>query len=160
MASASYTIDQLGAQWSAAQGASAVHLWRFAQNLLAFSKANPKVTLADIGAQCAAAVSRAKPYSKPWVSRFITAAEKVTSEPVTALDQTAFIDIVHGNESVAATGAKSQPIDADGAVKAAIAFANKAVKLGKSPSDIVTAIASAIGSAVSVASVKSTRKAA
>jgi hypothetical protein len=140
------SVQELGARWSAAQGGSAVLLWRFAHSVLAFQSANPKVKLADIGASCANACKREKPYSKGWVSRAVKAARAIGHEPRTPEEATKFCDLFHGNNPARKSKSKANP-SAEEALKAAIAFAKRAVKLGLDSDTVLETLAEELDSA-------------
>jgi len=143
MATANNTTE-LGAQWAAVQTGGACFLWAFSQSLVGFVEANPKLKLAEIGVELAKAAKRSTPYSKPWVSRAIKAGRTITEEPTTEEQATAFCDLFYGN--VKRTGAKTakKPTSSDDALKAAIAFAKRAVKLGMDAADVQSEIADAL----------------
>jgi hypothetical protein len=122
------SVQEVGARWSAAQGASVAALWVFAHSVLAFQSANPKVKLAEIGAACAVAVKRASPYGKSWVSRAVKAARAVGKTPATKDEASKFYDLFYG-QSATRKAKKSNP-SAEDALKAARAFLRRAVKLG------------------------------
>jgi hypothetical protein len=154
------TPQVLGAQWAAAQGAGAALLWDWAQSVLRFTVGDPKAKLADIGAACAAACKREKPYSKGWVSRALKAARAFSAKPASPEDAARFMDLFHGVDSKARKAKKTMSVD--DALKAAAAFARKAVTLGADPDDVVSAITDALcdGGAADAAQAGSTRKAA
>jgi hypothetical protein len=138
-------VGELGAQWAAAQMGNAVYVWRFSQSLLSFAGANPSLKLADIGEELAKAAQRPTPYSKTWVSRALKAARTVQDEPQTESAATAFCDLFYGNVArTATTKAKTSP-SAEDALKAAINFAKRAVKLGMKADEVAGAVSDAVG---------------
>lgn len=91
------THSDLGKLWVAAQSGSAIFLWRFASGLLAYSTANAKEKLADIGA----GIGR----SKTFICRALKAARAFPNAPTTETDAQAFSDMFYGNEAQTAARA-------------------------------------------------------
>ena len=142
-------LSQLGAQWSAAQVGTSTLVWRFAQSLLGFATANQSMKLAEIGAELGRAAKRAAPYSKTWVSRAIKAAKTFTTEPQSEEDASRFLDAFYGNETrterkAKARAAKTTPT-AEDALKTAVFYARRAVKLGMNAELVTDTIADELG---------------
>lgn len=129
------TLDKLSKSWDACKGGTGRILWTFAKQVETYKSQNPKVKGQDI--------AKALGKSPSWVSKVLGAAKAYPKAPETVEQAAAFYDKFHGVDSAKREKSKT-PMDAAAALKAAIAFARKAVKLGADAEEVSNAIAEAL----------------
>jgi hypothetical protein len=96
-------VERIAKAYSALSRADGGARWRWAKQILALRDAQPEKKRSaldkEIGAECAKAVGRDKPYSPQWVRAYVNAARQFQSEPTTAEQAAEFLALCNNAQS-------------------------------------------------------------
>src|SRR5262245_4197386 len=85
--------------------------WRWAKQILALRDSQPDKKRAaldkELGAECAKAVGRNKPYSPQWVRAYVNAARQFQAAPTTPVEADQFLALCNNAQSTASAASES-----------------------------------------------------
>jgi hypothetical protein len=106
MSNASSSVARIAEAYSVLSRSDAGARWRWANQILKLRDGQPEkkrgVLDKEIGAECAKAVGRDKPYSPQWVRAYVNAARQFQSQPTTPKEAEQFLALCNNAQTPAA----------------------------------------------------------